>query len=215
MTDTRTIGAVARSAGINPRTLRYYERIGLLVPSARTDAGYRLYTDRDAGRLSFIRRAQALGLSLTEIADVIALREAGTTPCRHVSTVARAKVAVIDERIAELQALREELTRLAERAEAVENTCADDSSSRRLLHLPCGRRGAPNLLFTFHLDERYTLTGIGLSLRSICRPDNGRRSGSQRIRRRTQLVAASRALSPASWACVSSDTMTTSSQMSI
>ncbi len=56
-----TIGALARQASINPRTLRYDERIGLLAPSARTDAGYRLYTDRDAARLSFIRRARRLG----------------------------------------------------------------------------------------------------------------------------------------------------------
>jgi len=128
MMDTRTIGALARDVGINPRTLRYYERIGLLVPSARTDAGYRLYTERDAGRLSFIRRAQALGLSLTEIADVIAPREAGTTPCRHVSAVARAKATAIDARIAELAALRDELTRLADRAETVEARCVEGSS---------------------------------------------------------------------------------------
>ena len=127
MTETLTIGALARRAGINPRTLRYYEHIGLLVPSARTDAGYRLYTERDATRLSFIRRAQALGLSLTEIADVIALREAGTTPCRHVSAVARAKVTAIDARIAELGVLRDELARLADRAEAVEAECVEGS----------------------------------------------------------------------------------------
>ena len=84
MTETMTIGTLARQADVNPRTLRYYERIGLLVPSGRTDAGYRLYTARDAARLAFIRRAQALGLTLTEIADIIAIREAGTAPCRHV-----------------------------------------------------------------------------------------------------------------------------------
>jgi len=128
MTDTMTIGALAKRAIVNPRTLRYYERIGLLAPSARTDAGYRLYTERDATRLSFIRRAQALGLSLTEIADVIALREAGTTPCRHVSAVARAKATAIDARIVELEALRDELTRLADRAEAVEARCVEGSS---------------------------------------------------------------------------------------
>jgi DNA-binding transcriptional MerR regulator len=82
----------------------------------------------DAARLVFIRRAQALGFSLTEIAAIIAVREAGTTPCRHVRAVAQAKVALIDARITELQALREELTRLAMRAEAVADTCTDHSS---------------------------------------------------------------------------------------
>ena len=128
MTDGMTIGALAQRAEINPRTLRYYERIGLLVPSTRTGAGYRLYTERDAGRLSLIRRAQALGLSLTEIADIIALRATGTTPCRHVSAVARAKAATIEQRIGELAALRDELTRLADRAEAVEARCVEGSS---------------------------------------------------------------------------------------
>lgn len=128
MTATMTIGALARQADVNPRTLRYYERIGLLVPSARTEAGYRLYTDQDAARLAFIRRAQALGLSLREIAGIIALREAGTTPCRHVSAVARAKAAAIEERIGELVALRDELTGLAGRAEAVEALCVEGSS---------------------------------------------------------------------------------------
>jgi DNA-binding transcriptional MerR regulator len=126
--DKIRIGELARWAGINPRTLRYYERIGLLVPSARTDAGYRLYTEQDARRLTFIRRAQALGLSLAEIADIIAIREAGTAPCRHVRAVAQEKVAVVDECIAELRALRDELTRLAERAEAVETACVEGSS---------------------------------------------------------------------------------------
>ncbi len=128
MAKTVTIGELARQAGINPRTLRYYERIGLLVPSARTTAGYRLYTGEDATRLAFIRRAQALGLSLTEIAAIIDLRNAGTAPCRHVRAVAQEKISEIDGRIAELQVLREDLTRLAERAGVVETQCVADSS---------------------------------------------------------------------------------------
>jgi len=119
---------LARWANVNPRPLRYYERIGVLVPTARTNAGYRLYTERDAARLVFIRRAQTLGLSLTEIADIIAVSEAGIAPCRHVRAIAETKVAAIDARIAELWALRSELTRLAERAGAVEDVCVGGSS---------------------------------------------------------------------------------------
>ncbi len=124
MTMSMKIGELARQAQINPRTLRYYERIGLLMPSARTAAGYRLYTAPDAARLAFIRRAQVLGLSLEEIAATIALREAGTAPCRHVRATAAAKVALIEERISALQVLRDELLRLADRAGAVEAACA-------------------------------------------------------------------------------------------
>nr|MDQ3327375.1 heavy metal-responsive transcriptional regulator [Chloroflexota bacterium] len=100
------IGELAQLAGVNPRTLRYYERIGLLTPSSRTEAGYRVYSPGDADRLAFIRRAQSVGLSLAEIADVIALRDTGTVPCRHVRALAEAKVSEIDVRVAELQQLR-------------------------------------------------------------------------------------------------------------
>ncbi|MDP9382961.1 MAG: heavy metal-responsive transcriptional regulator [Chloroflexota bacterium] len=123
-----TIGQLAKRAGVNPRTLRYYERIGLLVPASRTDAGYRVYTRRDAERLAFIRRAQATGLSLAEIADIISVREGGAAPCRHVRDLAEVKIAEIDERIAELQALREDLTRLAELVRDMEPACAGASS---------------------------------------------------------------------------------------
>ncbi len=123
-----TIGQLAKRAGVNPRTLRYYERIGLLVPSSRTEAGYRVYTSAEADRLAFIRRAQATGLSLAEIADIISVREGGAAPCRHVRDLAGVKIAEIDERIAELQALREDLTRLAELARDVEPECARGAS---------------------------------------------------------------------------------------
>ncbi len=123
-----TIGAFARQAELNPRTLRYDERIGVLTPAARTDAGYRLYTERDAARLAFIRRAQALRLSLTEIADIMAVRDTGIAPCRHMRAVAQAKVAEIDARVAELQALRGELTRLTERTGAIEDSCLGGSA---------------------------------------------------------------------------------------
>lgn len=128
MTMTMTIGELARRAGVNPRTLRYYERIGLLTPAARTGAGYRLYTDRDTARLAFIRRAQTLGLSLAEIAAIIAVRDGGSAPCRHVRAVAEAKIAQIDTRIAELASLRAELAALARRAVAVEAACTAGSA---------------------------------------------------------------------------------------
>ena len=122
------IGELAHLAGVNPRTLRYYERIGLLIPSARTDAGYRIYAREDADRLAFIRRAQATGLSLAEIADVIAVREGGEAPCRHVRALAESKIEEIDARVAELQQLRADLVRLAQAANGSENLCARASS---------------------------------------------------------------------------------------
>ena len=127
-THTLTIGQLARMHDINPRTLRFYERIGLLIPSARTAAAYRLYSERDAERLAFIRRAQHLGWSLHEIASIIALRESGVPPCRHVRSLAEAKAREIEARIAELAALRKEMVQLARVAVEVEPECVDSSS---------------------------------------------------------------------------------------
>ena len=123
-----TIGQLARRLGINPRTLRYYERIGLLIPSARSEAGYRLYDERDANRLGFIRHAQRLGWSLHEIASIIEVRESGIPPCRHVRALAEAKAQEISERIAELTILRQEMVNLARVAGEVEPACAQSSS---------------------------------------------------------------------------------------
>lgn len=128
MVDRMTIGQLARKLGINPRTLRYYERIGLLIPSARTAAGYRIYSELDAERLAFIRRAQRLGWSLDEIASIIAVRESGSPPCRHVRALAEAKAREIAARIAELETLRQEMGQLARVAVEVEPACAESSS---------------------------------------------------------------------------------------
>ena len=122
--DTRlTIGALARQAHINPRTLRYYDRIGVLVPSTRTAAGYRIYTSSDAQRLMFIRRAQSLGLTLDEIGQILSIRDGGVAPCGHVGMLAREKMREVDERIVALTTLRADLARLAHQAQAVEATC--------------------------------------------------------------------------------------------
>ena len=74
------ISEVARRSGVPARTLRYYEEIGLLRPE-RTPSGYREYNERVFDRLTFIRSAQALGLSLAEIRGIVTLRENGEAPC--------------------------------------------------------------------------------------------------------------------------------------
>lgn len=122
-TSLLTIGALARRLGVHPRALRYYERIGLLKPSSRTGAGYRLYSERDAERLAFIRRAQTFGLSLNDIASILAVRDGGLAPCRHVRALAESRVKALDARLAEMLRLRAELAQLAEHATAVEAAC--------------------------------------------------------------------------------------------
>jgi DNA-binding transcriptional MerR regulator len=123
-----TIGVLARRIGVHPRALRYYERIGLLRPADHTAAGYRLYTERDEQRVAFIRHAQTFGLSLDEIAGILAVRDSGAPPCRHVGAIAEARIHALDARLNELLALRAELSRLAETAATIEPTCQSSDS---------------------------------------------------------------------------------------
>lgn len=109
------IGVLARRAGVNVQTVRYYERRGLLAAAARRPSGYREYTDRSLDRLLFIRRAQELGFTLAEIEELLALRlEPGTTAAR-VKDRAGAALERIDEKIAHLGRIRAALAHLAGR----------------------------------------------------------------------------------------------------
>lgn len=117
-----TIGQLAERAGVNIQTVRYYERRGLMPRPSRTRAGYREYRPEAADRLRFIRRAQELGFSLEEIAELLALRVKHASACAEVEARARAKIAVVDRKIAELQRMRSTLERLAAACEAHEPT---------------------------------------------------------------------------------------------
>ncbi len=109
------IGEAARLAGLNPKTIRFYEEIGLIAPTGRTTSGYRLFDDEAVSRLGFIKKAQALGFTLTEIGEILALRDGGAMPCDHVESEVNRKVAAIEERIAELAHLKASLEALLER----------------------------------------------------------------------------------------------------
>src|SRR3989441_12480187 len=107
------IGELARLAGISTSALRYYEEAGLLGATARTEAGYRIYGSESGGRLQFVQRAKALGLSLQEVRQLLAspLADVGTERDRLRHLVAH-KLAETRARDAELQALDQELERL-------------------------------------------------------------------------------------------------------
>ena len=75
-----SISQVAKRGGVNIQTIRYYERQGLLAPTSRTEAGYRIFSAESVRRIRFIKRAQELGFSLKEIEDLLSLRiDAHTT----------------------------------------------------------------------------------------------------------------------------------------
>lgn len=105
-----TIGQLAGKAGVGVETVRFYQRKGLVAEPARA-GGIRRYDARDVERIRFIRRAQTAGFSLAEIAELIAL-DAGEDRARA-RELARVRIAALDEKIAELQAARASLSRLA------------------------------------------------------------------------------------------------------
>ena len=111
------IGELATRVGVNPKTIRFYEQQGLLPQPARRSSGYRDYRAEDETRLRFVRTAQRLGFSLSEIAEILALKERGEQPCGYVLTVLDRQVADIDRRLGELVALRSELIELKAKAD--------------------------------------------------------------------------------------------------
>lgn len=111
------IGELAGRLGVNPKTIRYYEEIGLLPDPPRTEANYRTYSEDDVELVRFVKSAQRLGLTLDEIREILAFRERGEPPCGFVREVLRREVSAIDERIAELHMLRRQLIDLDAQAE--------------------------------------------------------------------------------------------------
>lgn len=126
------VGEVSRRLGVNPQTLYFYERIGLIPPPKRTGTGYRLFDEQDIERLSFITRAKTLGLTLDEIKELLTLQEGQTLSCQEVYERLFKKVQQIDESIRQLQALRDELAPLLEIAQR-NASCTEQGSQCVLL----------------------------------------------------------------------------------
>lgn len=116
--DRWLIGDLARRAGLSAKTVRYYESIGLLGDPVRTEAGYRTYAGEDLERLRFIHSAKLLGLTLTEIKDVLEVWEAGTAPCSKVAQLLDEKLAELDRRIEQMTLFRDELRAYKARVDA-------------------------------------------------------------------------------------------------
>lgn len=111
------IGEVASRAGLPVKTVRYYADIGLAPPSARTQAGYRDYSEEDLRRLRFVRQSRAFGFSVEECRELLSLYSDHSRASADVKRIAEAKVAELDRRMLELRALRDELSGLAARCQ--------------------------------------------------------------------------------------------------
>lgn len=110
------IGEVARQVGVATSAIRFYEEAGLLPAPDRTPSGYRDYEPSVVDRLAFIRAGQAVGLTLSELSDVLKIRDGGEAPCRHVAELIDVRIGEIDDRIKDLRRLRRDLADLAVQA---------------------------------------------------------------------------------------------------
>jgi len=107
---TLTIGDLGKATGTNVETIRYYERIGLLPKPPRTAGNYRDYGTAELGRLSFIRRARDLGFSLDQVRALLGLSGHRDEDCAEIDRIAVAHLRDVDRKIADLVALRRELS---------------------------------------------------------------------------------------------------------
>ena len=112
------IGEIAAQAGIPAKTIRFWEDQRLLPPPARTPSGYRDYDRAVLDRLAFIRQAQAAGLTLGHIRQVLDIRDGGEPPCVHVTDLISQRLGEVEARLAELARARDQLAALARRAAA-------------------------------------------------------------------------------------------------
>jgi DNA-binding transcriptional MerR regulator len=110
------IGEAAGRSGVPAKTIRFWEDQHLLLSPARTPAGYRDYDPAILDRLAFIRHAQAAGLTLDAIRQVLGIRDGGQPPCVHVTGLIARRLAEVEARLAELAAARDQLAALAARA---------------------------------------------------------------------------------------------------
>lgn len=112
-----TIGQVAKRGEVNIETIRYYERQGLIQPPPRRESGYRQYPEDTINRVRFIKRAQELGFSLKEVAELLSLRVGPNSTCGDVKKIADGKIAEIEGKIRTLKRMRDALTLLVETCE--------------------------------------------------------------------------------------------------
>jgi DNA-binding transcriptional MerR regulator len=105
MSTTRTSfrsGEIARLTGVSADTIRHYERIGILPESARTASGYRMYAPGVIDRVQLVRRALQLGFTLTELAEILRVRDRGGVPCHRVLSLTEEKLRSLEQQIQEL-----------------------------------------------------------------------------------------------------------------
>jgi Cu(I)-responsive transcriptional regulator len=136
MTLMMNIGDAAKAAGVTPKMVRHYESLGLIPEADRTEAGYRLYGDREVAMLRFIRQSRGLGFSMKQIEELLALWRDDGRESREVKRVAEAQLAELEERQRELDQMRATLSELVAH-------CAGNSGSHCAILDTLARPSAP------------------------------------------------------------------------
>lgn len=106
------IGQAAQATGVSAKMIRHYEGIGLIPAATRTDAGYRLYGERDIHTLNFVRHARDLGFSLAQIGELVGLWQDRSRPSRQVKALAQAHIQALEKKAHELLAMKATLEQL-------------------------------------------------------------------------------------------------------
>lgn len=113
-----TIGQLAAAAGVNPQTIRYYERRGVIETASRSTAGYRQYSQDDLRRLRFIKHAQTLGFTLDQVQELLLLRATSANACSVVEAKTREKLGEVEMKIHQLENLKQVLNEMADACRA-------------------------------------------------------------------------------------------------
>ena len=143
------IGELASRTGTPTKTIRYYESIGVLPAPERATNGYRDYPEDAVDRLSFVRDAQATGLTLTEIASVLDLRSQGEATCHHVIDLLERHLTALDRHIQTLRETRRKLANLTDRARSLDpGDCRDPNRCQTI-------SGAEQLNLVIHGASRH------------------------------------------------------------
>jgi Cu(I)-responsive transcriptional regulator len=112
MAHSMNIGQAAQAAGVSAKMIRHYEQIGLLPAAARSDAGYRLYSEREVSVLRFIRQSRRLGFSMAQIADLLGLWSNRRRASREVKALALQHVADLEQKMREMAEMKDALESL-------------------------------------------------------------------------------------------------------